>query len=151
MISPESNIDAPRSVVLLLHCPLRLGLATTLTQFVYNNNGRILYHDQYVDSESNHYYTRLKWDITNFALSNEEIEESLRNMLANGTDMEWKLHYSDDVVRMAVLVSKDPWCLYDILAHWQSGEWDIEIPIIIGNHPDLEPVANKFGIEFHVL
>ena len=45
----------PRSVTLLLHCPLRLGLAAGLTQFIYDHGGRILYHEQYVDAECNHY------------------------------------------------------------------------------------------------
>jgi len=148
MKTPEVKTTKPRSVILLLRCPLRLGLAANLTQFVYNNSGLIQYHDQYVDGESNHYYTRLKWDISNFSIANEAMVEGLKAIIGSGTDTEWSLHYSDEIVRMAVLVSKDPWCLYDILARWQSGEWTIDIPIIISNHPDLEPVANKFGIEF---
>ena len=56
--------EEPRSVTLLLHCPLRLGLAAGLTQFIYSNGGRILYHEQYVDAESDHYYTRLMWDVS---------------------------------------------------------------------------------------
>jgi formyltetrahydrofolate hydrolase len=63
MNTPETQPTEPRSVTLLLHCPLRLGLAATLTQFIYTHEGRILYHDQYVDPEDdNHYYTRLRWD-----------------------------------------------------------------------------------------
>jgi len=77
--------------------------------------------------------------------------EHLTKLIESGPDTEWSLHYSNDAVRMAIFVSKDPWCLYDILARWQSGEWTIEPPIIISNHPDLELVANKFGIEFHFL
>lgn len=49
---------------------------------------------------------------------------------------------------MAVFVSKEPWCLYDILARSHSGEWRVEVPIVVGNHPDLEEVAGKFGVEF---
>jgi formyltetrahydrofolate deformylase len=148
MQNPECKTSEPPSVVLLLHCPLRLGLAATLTQFVYTNQGRILYHDQYVDSEINHYYTRLKWDISNFSYTRDETAEHVRNLIGHEPDTEWSLHHSDDVVRLAVFVSKDPWCLYDILARWQSSEWLVEIPIIISNHPDLEVVAQKFGIEF---
>ncbi len=137
-----------RSVTLLLHCPLRLGLAASLTQFIYSR-GRLLYHDQYVDAEDdNHYYTRLRWDVSSFAMSDEEMAEHLRTLIGTAPDTEWSLHYSDEVLRMAVFVSKDPWCLYDILARRQSGEWTVEVPVIVSNHPDLEPVARRFDVPF---
>jgi len=148
MNASSNESKESRSVTLLLHCPLRLGLAASLTQFIYTH-GRLLYHDQYVDPEhDNHYYTRLRWDVSSFGMSDAEMAERLRVLIGTEPDTEWSLHYSDDVVRMAVFVSKDPWCLYDILARCQSGEWTVEVPIIVSNHPDLEPVARRFGIPF---
>jgi formyltetrahydrofolate deformylase len=41
-----------------------------------------------------------------------------------------------------------PLVLYDILARSQSGEWAVEVPVIVSNHADLEPVAKRFGVEF---
>ncbi len=149
MDAPGKESSEPRSVTLLLHCPLRLGLAASLTQFIYAH-GRLLYHDQYVDPENdNHYYTRLRWDVSAFGMTDQQMADHLRQLIGTGPDTEWSLRYSDEVVRMAVFVSKDPWCLYDILARHQSGEWKVEIPLIVGNHPDLEPVAGRFGIAFH--
>ena len=60
------NIADSRSLTLLLHCDLRVGLAADLTRFVQANGGRIVYHDHYVDNEINRYYTRLQWDLANF-------------------------------------------------------------------------------------
>ena len=97
MNAPEVEPREPRSVILLLHCPLRLGLAASLTQFIYTHGGRILYHDQYVDAESNHYYTRLKWDISSFSMTEPEMTEHLRTLIASGPDTEWFLHYSPAV------------------------------------------------------
>jgi formyltetrahydrofolate deformylase len=145
---PENEPKEPRSVTLLLHCPLRLGLAAGLTQFIYTHGGRILYHEQYVDTESDHYYTRLKWDVSSFSTTDAEMAERLRVLIGSGPETEWSLHNSDEVLRMAVFVSKDPWCLYDILARSHSGEWTVEVPIIVSNHPDLESVARRFGVEF---
>jgi formyltetrahydrofolate deformylase len=147
MSTPE-NPKKPRWVVLLLHCPLRPGLAAGLTQFIYTHEGRILYHDQYVDAESKHYYTRLKWDVSSFSMTDGEMAGHLRTLIGNGPETEWSLHFSDEVLRMAVFVSKEPWCLYDILARTYSGEWAVEVPVIVANHPDLEPVAKRFGVEF---
>ncbi len=145
---PESEQKEPRSVVLLLHCPLRLGMSAGLTQFIYTHGGIILYHDQYVDPESRHYYTRLEWDVSSFSMTDGEMAEQLRALIGNGSETEWSLHSSDEILRMAVFVSKDPSCLYDVLARSHSGEWRVEVPVIIANHPDLETAAARFGVEF---
>lgn len=145
---PENEPKEPCSLTLLLHCPLRLGLAAGLTQFVHTHGGRILYHEQYVDTDSEHYYTRLEWDVSSFSATDAEMADRLRALIGSGPETEWSLHNSDEVLRMAVFVSKDPWCLYDILARSHSGEWRVEVPIIVSNHADLEPVARRFGVEF---
>jgi formyltetrahydrofolate deformylase len=150
MTTSETSPKQPRSAILLLHCPLRPGLAASLTQFVYSHGGRILYHDQYVDAESMHYYTRLEWDVSSFSATGEEMAERLGSLIGRGAETEWSLHDSGQIPKMAVFVSKDPWCLYDILAHSHSGEWTVEVPVIVSNHPDLEPVAKRFGVDFRV-
>ncbi len=53
------------------------------------------------------------------------------------------------MARLAVFVSKDPSCLYDLLARTRSGEWRADIALVVANHPDLEPVARTFGLPFH--
>ena len=50
---------------------------------------------------------------------------------------------------MAIFVSKLSHCLYDILSRYQSGDWKVEIPLIISNHKDLALVAQRFEIDFH--
>ena len=92
----------PRSGTLLLHCPLRLGLAASLTRFVYEHGGRILYHEQYVDPEIQHYYTRLRWDVSGFTQPDAEIASSLDVLIGDGPDVAWSLHPSDAVSRWSV-------------------------------------------------
>jgi formyltetrahydrofolate deformylase len=150
MSASDREDTRPRSLVLLLHCPLRPGLAASLTQFLYAHEGRILYHDQSVDAELNHYYTRLEWDVSKFTLTDGETAARLRELIGEGPDTEWTLDSSDVVARMAVFVSREPWCLYDLLARSQSGEWKAAVPIIVGNHPDLAAVAARFGVEFRL-
>ena len=140
------SIADNRSATLLLHCDLRVGLAAELTRFVQAHGGRIVYHDHYVDSEINRYYTRLQGDLANFTLAEVEIRDHLTT-LAGGRDSQWSLSFSDRPRRLAVFVSKEPWCLYDILARTYSGEWPVEIPVIVANHPDLK--AQWTGSVFH--
>jgi formyltetrahydrofolate deformylase len=127
---------------------LRPGLAAELTQLIYSNGGNILYHDQNVEGETRHYYSSLKWDVTGMKLSDEEVAGRLDAVVGKGPDTEWSLHYSDRPLRMAVFVSRDPWCLYDILARSRSGEWNVEVPLVIGNHADLAAIAGQFGVPF---
>lgn len=69
-----------------------------------------------------------------------------------GQVQEWKISYKSSVKRMAILVSKQDHCLYDLLIRFKSGELpNCELPVIISNHPDLEPVAKMFGVEFRCL
>jgi formyltetrahydrofolate deformylase len=143
------SIADRRTVTLLLHCDLRVGLAADITSFVQSNGGRIIYHDHYVDAEINRYYTRLQWDLADFTVADGEISDRLTPLA--GGDARWSLSFSDRPRRMAVFVSTEPWCLHDILARTYSGEWPVEIPLIVANHPNLKPVADRFGIAFHVL
>jgi formyltetrahydrofolate deformylase len=71
-------------------------------------------------------------------------------LIAEKFGMQWNLYFSDETPRMAVFVSRLPHCLFDILSRCQSGDWKVEVPLIVSNHPDLESVAKRFGIAYHV-
>jgi formyltetrahydrofolate deformylase len=150
METSETMYTEPREASLLLRCPLRQRLAAELTNLIYEHGGKILYHDQSVDSDSGDYYACLKWDASGVKASDQEMAERLFDILGSGPDIEWSVRYSDQPMRMAVFVSKDPWCLYDILARSHSGEWPVQVPLIVGNHADLASVAERFGIRFRL-
>jgi len=62
--------------------------------------------------------------------------------------MTWDLHFTDAVPRLAIFVSRHPHCLYDLLLRRQMGEFKAEIPLVISNHLDVQPLVEKFGIKF---
>ncbi len=137
------------SAILLIHCPDRKGLVLSVTEFIHTNGGNIVYLDQHVDYQNKVFFMRIEWDLKGFLIPREKIGEYFKILIAKKFKMDWQLHFSDSVPRMAVFVSKLPHCLYDIISRWQSVEWNVEIPIIISNHTDLKHIAEKFGIEFH--
>jgi len=143
-------ITNPLSATLLISCPDRQGLVAAVTDFIARHNGNILQLDQHVDAQENVFFMRVEWDLSGFKLSREEIDAAF-NQVAAPFGMTWEVHFSDQIPRMAVFVSKEAHCLYDILYRHQSGEWRVDIPVIISNHPDLGTLAEKFGIEFRVL
>jgi formyltetrahydrofolate deformylase len=137
------------SAILLIYCPDRQGILATVTEFLNKNNGNIIYLDQHVDREEKIFYMRVEWELDGFAIPVDKIGEYFDTLIASKLQMTWKLYYWDAAPRMALFVSKMPHCLFDILARYMAGEWDVEIPLIIGNHETLKPVADRFGIDFY--
>lgn len=93
---------------------------------------------------------RVEWDLTNFIIPQNKIEDYFNTLYGQKYDMSFNLYFSDRKPRMAIFVSKMSHCLYDILARYTAGEWNVEIPVIISNHPDLESVAKRFDIDYYV-
>jgi formyltetrahydrofolate deformylase len=140
-----------RSAILLIHCPDRMGLVSIVTEFIFKNNGNVLYLDQHTDAKAQMFFMRVEWDLSNFAIPDEKIGEYFQVLIAERLNMQWSLHFSGETPRMALFVSKLPHCLYDILAHVESGDWKVQVPLIISNHAALEPVARRSDIPFHVI
>ena len=137
------------TAILLIHCPDKQGILATVTEFLNKNHGNIIYLDQHVDHQERIFYMRVEWELNGFAIPCEKIGEYFDTLIARSLEMNWKLYFTDDIPLMALFVSKMPHCLFDILARYTAGEWDVEIPLIISNHLDLKPVADRFGIDFY--
>lgn len=147
-----TNIDQADKTTakLLLHCPDKPGILAEVTDFITVNKGNIIYLDQYVDHVENIFFMRIEWELENFFIPKEKIEDYFETLYAQKYDMSFRLYFSDVKPRMAIFVSKMSHCLFDILARYTAGEWNVEIPLIISNHPDLQHVAERFGIPFHL-
>ena len=137
-----------RSAILLIHCPDRTGLVATVTDFIGKNNGNILYLDQHVDLQKKVFFMRVEWELENFSIGDKSIGEEFGKTIGDKFNMTWKIYFSDERLRMAIFVSEFSHCLYDIISRCHSGEWDVDISVIISNHAKLKPVAERFGIDF---
>ncbi len=135
---------------LLLHCPDKPGILAEVTDFITVNKGNIIYLDQYVDHSENIFFMRIEWELKDFLVPQEKIEDYFRTLYAQKYEMDFRLYFSDVKPRMAIFVSKLSHCLFDMLARYTAGEWNVEIPLIISNHPDLQHVAERFGIPFYL-
>ncbi|HZH71021.1 MAG TPA: formyltetrahydrofolate deformylase [Mariniphaga sp.] len=141
--------EKKNTAILLIHCPDRQGILAMVTEFLNKNGGNIIYLDQHVDRMEKIFYMRVEWELDGFAIPSDRIGEYFDTLIGSPMNMNWKLYFSDTIPRMALFVSKMPHCLFDILARYTAGEWDVEIPLIISNHELLKPVAERFGINFH--
>lgn len=136
--------------VLLLTCPDRKGVVATVSDFVFRHNGNILHADEHGDADSGTFLMRVEFDLTGFDLTPEEFTEQI-SPIAEKFQMDWRLAQSNYRPKMAIMVSKYDHCLVDLLYRHKSGELACDIPLIISNHPDNQPIANFYGIPFSLV
>ena len=139
-----------KTAKLLLHCPDKPGILAEVTDFITVNKGNIIYLDQHVDHVENIFFMRIEWELQDFLIPQEKIEDYFATLYAQKYAMSFRLYFSDTKLRMAIFVSKMSHCLFDMLARYTAGEWNVDIPLIVSNHPDLQHVAERFGIPFYL-
>ncbi len=138
------------SAILLLYCPDQPGIISEVTKFITDNQGNIIYLDQYVDREDSMFFMRIEWQLDCFLIPRTKISDYFSTLYAQRYSMTFNLYFSDERPRMAIFVSRMSHCLYDLLARYKAGEWNVDIPCIISNHEDLRFVAEQFDIPYYV-
>ena len=141
-------MPATDTATLLIHCPDRPGLVHDVTGFISSHQGNIIDLQQHIDPEQNAFFMRLEWSLEKFTLEGEEIESRLQPM-ARRHEMQMRLHFASRRKRVALFVTKENHCIYDLLARHEAGDLPVDIPLIVANHETLRPAAERFGIPFH--
>jgi len=135
------------TAVLLLSCPDQPGVVAATADFVYRHGGNIVDAQQHTDRTDGVFFQRVEFLLDGCDLERAEIVPAFRPIV-DRFDMQCVVRFSDDVPRVGVLVSKEAHCLVDLLARSRRGDLNIEIPVVISNHPDHAEVAEWFGIEY---
>ena len=138
------------TAILLLHCPDQPGIISEMTRFITDNQGNIVYLDQYVDRQDGIFFMRMEWELDEFLIPRDKIKEYLDTLYAQKYSMTCNLYFNDVKPRMAIFVSKMSHCLYDLLARYKAGEFNVDIPCIVSNHEELRYVGEQFNIPFYV-
>ena len=138
------------TAILLLHCPDQPGIISEMTRFITDNQGNIVYLDQYVDRQDGIFFMRMEWELDEFLIPRDKIKEYLDTLYAQKYSMTCNLYFHDVKPRMAIFVSKMSHCLYDLLARYKAGEFNVDIPCIVSNHEELRYVGEQFNIPFYV-
>ncbi|NJM14328.1 MAG: formyltetrahydrofolate deformylase [Bacteroidales bacterium] len=142
-------IQQRNTAIMLMHCPDNMGIVAAVTEFLHNNNGNIIDIDEYVEHRDKRFFMRVEWELERFLIPKEKISDFFQTQIAAKFGMVFNLYFSWEKPRMAIFVSKLSHCLFDILSRVQMGEWQVDVPLIISNHNDLEQIAGKFGISFY--
>ncbi|MBW4641859.1 MAG: formyltetrahydrofolate deformylase [Goleter apudmare HA4340-LM2] len=138
------------TATLLISCPDQRGLVAKIATFIYANGGNIIHADQHTDFAAGLFLTRIEWQLKGFNLPRDLIAPAF-NAIAQPLGAKWELHFCDTVPRIAIWVSRQDHCLFDLIWRQRAQEFVAEIPLIISNHPDLKLVAEQFGVDYHYL
>jgi len=135
------------TAILLLTCPDRKGVVAAIADFIYRHNGNILHADEHGDLDSGMFQMRVEFDPADFSIDLAEFSKPF-SPIAEKFEMNWRLAQSSYRPRMIILVSKHDHCLVDLLYRHKSGELACDIPLIISNHPDNQPIAEFYCIPY---
>ncbi len=157
--------DSRVHATFLFAAPDRAGLVAQLAGFFFELGLNIVdasnHTDAFAEAGGPRFFMRLVVDLETLnakpaqeklggSATRRALEERF-DRLAKELGGTWSVGYKDEVPRVALLVTKDPACLYDLVLRQRSGELACEIPLVISNHNTLESVADSFKIPFFTL
>ncbi len=137
-------------IIFLIQSEDRKSLLSAISSHFSERGFNILRCQQHSDTLANRYYMRLELDLKDLKGTRQGLKEEFAQFAAP-LELEWQCYFTDDRSRVAILVSKTSHCLYDLLTRHHEGDLVCDIPLIISNHPTLEPIANQFKIPYYHL
>ncbi len=143
---PSSSLTA----VLLLSCPDRVGLVSRISHFIFERGGNILDLDEHVDQEAGMFFIRVSWDMAGFSIAPDDLKDAFAP-LAKEFGANWQIKFLQEPANVAIMVSKYDHCLNEILWRDKIEEFNIQIKLIISNHPNLESVARQHNIPYYCI
>ena len=132
--------------MLLVSCPDRSGIVAAVTTFVAEHGGNVVDLQQHTDHTDGVFFQRVQFEMEP-PISGDELARSF-TPVADGYAMDWSLHLLDPPPRLAVLASKEPHCLQDLLTRWRTGELAADLAVVVSNHPDHAELAAWFGVPY---
>jgi formyltetrahydrofolate deformylase len=136
--------------ILLVSCPDQPGIVAAVASFVATHGGNVIDLQQHTDHTDAAFFQRVEFELDRFDLARDEIATGFAPV-AERYSMEWALRFSDERLRVAVLASREPHCLQDLLTRWRTGELPVEMAAVISNHPEHAALAEWFGVDYHHL
>ncbi|MCW2808826.1 MAG: formyltetrahydrofolate deformylase [Marmoricola sp.] len=133
--------------VLILDCPDQPGIVYAVSGFLVEHGGNIMESQQFYDRLNGRFFMRIDFTMS----GSEATAESLRADfvgIAQRFEMTFEIWGAREPYRTLIMVSKQLHCLNDLLFRHSTGSLQIDIPVVVSNHPDAEPLAKSYGIDF---
>jgi formyltetrahydrofolate deformylase len=139
-----------RRYVITFGCPDRTGIVARIASFLANAGGWIVEAAYHTDPDTGWFFTRQEVRADSLPFGVAELRERFAAIAAEfGENTSWRITDTGERRRVVILVSKAAHCLYDLLGRVASGELDVDVPAVIGNHAELAGITRAHGIPFH--
>ena len=125
----------------------RRGIVARLASFMHERNINIIQVDQSVDAEHGDFRMRMVIETESGELPGDRLRQELESV-SRDEDLKIELTPSASKPRVAILCTKEPHCLQDLLQRHEAGELNCEVCVVISNHEQLKPIAEFFNIPF---
>lgn len=136
--------------MLTLGCPDQLGIVARISSFLAEIGGWITEAAYHSDADSGWFFTRQAVRADSVTLPLDDIRTRFAEVAAGwGPQTEWKLTDTGEPKSVVLLVSKESHCLTDLLGRADRGELPATVSAVVGNHPDLQLLTERFGVPFH--
>jgi formyltetrahydrofolate deformylase len=129
--------------ILLIDSNDETGLVYKVTKVLYEHHLNVEKNNEFVDNDKNKFYMRTEFS---GEIDIEIIEAELKNLLPSHANIKLLKQRKKDII---LLVTKELYCLGDILIRYEAGDLNANILAVISNHQQLEPLVSKFEIPFH--
>jgi formyltetrahydrofolate deformylase len=145
------EFNTAHTYTLTATCASRMGTTAAVTGFLAANRLYIMEMQQFDDVLTKRFFVRVVF----CGVSGESLDLSRLRVnflsVATAEQMQWAIHDGAHRGRVLIMVSKLDHCLEDLLYRQRTGELNMEISAIVSNHPDMEPVARRHGIAYHLM
>jgi formyltetrahydrofolate deformylase len=139
------------SAVMLLSCPDQRGVVAATAEFIATHHGNIIHAEQHVDAGTGNgdamFFQRIEFDLDGFGVPREEIASAFAPV-AERLRMDVDIHFTDVPVPTAIMASRQPHCLYDLLSRWRSGELPMDLRVVVSNHADHADIVEHMGLPY---
>jgi formyltetrahydrofolate deformylase len=141
-------MSQPDTARLLIACDDQPGIVAAVAGVLSEHGANIISLDQHsTDSEGGRFFQRTVIHLPGLSAARPALEADLEKV-AERFGMEWSLHDTARRKRVAIFVSKYDHCLMELLWRTQRGQLDIDVTMVVSNHPDLAEAVRSFGVPF---
>jgi formyltetrahydrofolate deformylase len=139
------------SVVFLLSCPDRPGIVSMTTRWISEHGGNIVHAEQHVDADpvtgSDVFFQRIEVDDAAMDTPRSDLANAF-STVAEDLEMRVDIREADRPTPTALMASRQPHCLYDLLTRWRTGELPADLRVVISNHPDHQGICTHMGVPY---
>ncbi len=138
----------PAENVLILSCPDQRGIVATVTALLFEHGANIEESQQFDDVRTDQFFMRIRFSVEIGGPSTQGWRDRFEPA-ASAYGMEWSIRDASTPYRTLLMVSRFGHCLNDLLFRWRSGALNMDVPAVVSNHRDLEPLVQSYGVPFH--